>query len=174
MYLGHTHFIMGGRRYDDSRSFSESAFSDLHVGDKIPGRTSPVLYLTIRFQNEQFIGPPAWSDGPLIIPILISIVWNGIVGIFAYRYWFIPFLQRRLIRSGSVAYGVVTSYRSVGRGRRKVTYSFEIARGKLFVGSQELESGTIANAGMPCTVFYNPSKSSRSIIYELSGLEIVR
>jgi hypothetical protein len=173
MYLVQCHFINGGKRYDDSRSISQSAFATLHVGDKIIGRTSPLLYFSIRFQNEHFLCPE-WSDGPLIIPFFFSIVWNSVVSVFAYRFWIIPYLQRRLLRNGSVAKGAVTSCRSVGRGRRRITYSFENVQRKLFVGSQDIENDRTAKAGDPCSIFYSLKNPKRSIAYEFSGLRIFK
>jgi hypothetical protein len=172
MYVVHYHFTHRGTRYDDSPSIGESAFANLHVGDRIPGRTSPLLYLA-SFQNQHFICS-AWSDGPLIIPVLIAIVWNGLLSVFVYRFWIVPFLDRELVRNGSVTTGKVTSFRSAGRGGRRVTYSFQDARGKLFAGSQNVDSGLTAQAGMPCSIFYMPTNSRRNIAYEFSGLRVLR
>ena len=172
MYLVYHHFSIDGHRYDESRSIGKAAFDHLHEGDKVQGRTSPVLYLTIRFQNEHFTGPPEWSDGPLVIPILSSIAWNAFLIFFYYRYWFIPFRQRRLISHGNVALGRIASGRDQGTSRRKISYSFTTAEGESLVGSQEIE-GTCVRAGAPCTVFYDPARPSRNIAYEFSGLTIV-
>jgi hypothetical protein len=157
---------------DEDKSIGESAFASLHDGEEITGRTSPLLYLTICFQGEHFIGPPEFSDGPLIIPFLASLFWNAIVGVFAYRIWFIPLRQRRLIRCGTAAPGHITSLHSLGKGRRRIVYSFTTAQGNFQIGSHEIESGITAQADMPCTVFYNSDQPWRSVAYQFSGLQI--
>jgi hypothetical protein len=174
MYLIYYHFFSDGRRCDEYRSVGESDFASLHDGDKVEGRTSPWLYLSIRFQNEHFVGPPAWSDGPLIIEVLISIGWNAFFAVFFYIYWYLPFYQRRLVRMGSPAPGLVESIHQTRRGRFKITYSFTTDEGASLVGSQSIEGRTWARAGTACIVFYDPKKPARSVVYEFSGLRIVR
>jgi hypothetical protein len=173
MYLIYYHVIVDGRRYDEYRSVSNADFISLHDGDKLQGRTSPLLYLSIRFQDEHFVGPPAWSDGPLIIPFLVSIAWNGGLAVFVFYYWIIPIRQRRLVRFGSAAPGLIESIEQRAKGRLKLTYSFTTAERTSLIGSQTIEKGTSASAGMPCTVFYDPKKPGRNVAYECSGLRIV-
>ena len=103
---------------------------------------------------------------------LFGLFWNGVLSVFAYMIYYVPWRQWRLYRSGAPIAGTLISKRT-GRGSKGSTtyhlrYGYRTPGGE----SHEREMHTTraeynaATPGAPVTVLYDRRKPRRSVVYE--------
>jgi|GEM_PF-3054807 len=124
-----------------------------------------------------------------------TLIWNTFVGAFNYFLWYLPWLEKKLVREGCPASGAITKIAKFGHkdGSRKVCFDFvpSLTSPDHFSGQTPTESGTGRTQGSmlvsreflakgplkvgdKVTVLYDQNKPSRSIIYDFSSYEALK
>ena len=164
-YLVTYHYLLNGRRYDGSESRTVRPV----VGETFAGRAAA-------FAGHDVFRPARFSAPSDLLPLLgAAIFWNGVVSVFLYIAWVVPFRDRWLARHGEATLGAITG-KEMHRGKGttySVSYEFEVDgqdyRGK---GKVDFAAYDLTREGMPVTVLFDPSRPKRSLPYELSDFVV--
>jgi hypothetical protein len=165
----------GGERITGHRSFSLGGRSSPSAEEHLPpGKIIPVRHIgtgALRHDVLLLPGEDAWKSVPP--GLFMAAFWNGIVGIFVYTLWYIPWRTRNLLRWGTAVPGQITRlHTKTGKNTSyHADYAFTMPGGTaheatMMVSTRELWE-TLAE-GQPVTVLRSPGGPKPSVIYEAS------
>jgi hypothetical protein len=106
-----------------------------------------------------------------VVPIwLFGLFWNGVLSVFVYFIYYVPWRQRRLCRSGTPVVGTLISKRAVhGKSTTYyVQYHFVASDGAPYQAKTSTDSRRYHAAiiGAPIVVLYDPTRPRRSVAYD--------
>jgi hypothetical protein len=166
-----------GRRYIQSASLPEAEFAQTSNGDSIGVRFNALVPGLGSFLASED------RSGQLILLISFTLFWNGIFGTFAWFLVVKPSRRRRLVVNGIGVTGKITAkeffrHGAGGTAVVRFTYLVEELRssaakeytGRMVVQPSEAE---VLNEGDDTVILYDRRAPARSVIYVLSGFEIV-
>jgi hypothetical protein len=162
------HYDFGGRRYDGSDLISEARYVRARDGEPFEGRAVAVL-----FGRPWFRGPTeAKANSPQFLVVAFALAWNGLLSVFLYGLWIVPLRQRRLVKHGQVATGVITS-RRITRGRGTnytLMYAFPAVDGSAYSGECGVNRADYERTpdGTNLLIIYNPARPRRNLAYRFS------
>ncbi|MEX2214920.1 MAG: DUF3592 domain-containing protein [Phycisphaeraceae bacterium] len=171
-------FAIGGAEVTDTVDVNFQTHSQLSVGAAIPVRTLAFL--------------PQWSHWPVVADYSpfwrtvmwwpIAAFWNGILSVFVWHLYVIPFRHRRLVRQGIVTIGVVTRVESLATqkvrtfGKYRIHYTYTATH----MNDATTLKGTAVEfrrgeptfkEGNELTVLYSKRRPRRSVPYHLAMYE---
>jgi hypothetical protein len=168
-------YVHGGRQILGYRSFSLGGRSSPSDEERLsPGKIVPVRHIGVgALRHEELLlpGESAWKG---VAPVLfMAAFWNGIVGVFVYTLWYLPWRNRNLLRWGTAVPGQITRlHTKTGKSTSyHADYTFTMPGGTVHeatmtVSTKELWE-TLAE-GQPVTVLRSPGGPKPSVIHEAS------
>jgi hypothetical protein len=180
-------FLVDGVEYTGKVSPDADGYAALQEGQPITVRALP--WAPGGGDSIGGFGRRHWPRMPGCSPFwdvtwfwFIALFWNGILSVFLWQAYVRPWFQRRLLRHGLPATGVVLQARSgTNRGTRflRVRYEYTPAPGD--AGADRLYAGSVTatGPGFPAfeegdelTVLYDPRRPRRSVPYRLADYEV--
>jgi hypothetical protein len=170
-------FEVDGKRYEQSTAVTEEEFNAIHEGQGTtiqvhswtPG-TGPYLSSQNRF-------------GQVIMMVAFSLFWNGILGTFVWMLFIKPARRRWLVVHGIATFGRIVRkelFRRGDGGTAVISYTYPASGGKdmpaqVYSGRMEVQpvESEELKEGDKAIVLYDQDAPERSLLYALSGYEIV-
>jgi hypothetical protein len=160
------HYDFGGRRYEASDSVGEERYVRDREGTHFDGRAAGGLFGRPVFRGPSAAGEFQWSL------LAFALVWNGFLSFLLYAVWIEPLRQRRLVKHGQVATGVVTSRRITRRRGtvHELMYAFTADDGFNYAGSCSVTPADYERTGEGAQflVLYDPARPRRNLAYRFS------
>lgn len=178
-------YQLNGRERTGKEDVEESTF--LAVGGTTSMPLEAPRYGTITVRGIGF-GPPMYYDaviepGQSLWPkwfgiTFFALFWNGILSVFLYAAYYVPWRTRRLYRRGQVGFGVITNkYTTTGKNRSHyIEYDFFTATGQPGHGKTQVADRTsfdAANLRQNVIVLHADGKTRPSVLYEFGGYKCV-
>jgi hypothetical protein len=110
--------------------------------------------------------------------LFIACFWNGILSVFLYLAYWLPWRTRHLCRWGQAAAGTITEcYTRSGKSTRYyINYQFpDPVTGQQCSHGMEVSGRALwskAARGAPVTVLYDPNRPKRSLAYEFAPYRV--
>jgi hypothetical protein len=168
------HYLLDGRRFDQTEGTGEETYNLTHVGDRFSGRA------TTLFGHTLFLSPER-SIGIGILPLLgIALFWNSILSAFVYQVWVVPLRERWVAMMGVAVRGVVTgtSERTSTRRDKSTRYyiacSFTTVDGRGYSGKHQISAAEYQTIqkGDSVTVLYDLRRPSWNLPYGYCDLVV--
>jgi hypothetical protein len=174
-------YTVNGGEHTTTETVNADEYNALRVGDQYAVRVLESLPDIL----PQVRGPGGsrWRG---FAALGIALFWNGILSLFVWMAWVVPWRTRQLLRYGSVAAGTVCDKqtRAGSKGGRTyvVRYDYRVVPEDSMnpeLTAQSLESEMYvtpadyekAEVGKGVTVIYDPRKPKRSLVYEFAEYE---
>jgi hypothetical protein len=158
-------YYESGVRYNDSQGVDERSFRQFTVGASVPVRS-----LHIAGHGSSHFGAESVFDASFFGLLGWMLFWNGVISIFFFAIVVPPLRERKLARTGEAAAGVVTA-KQIRPGKSTtyaVLYTFASQTGDRVDAEMKTDIATYGSAqpGDPLTVFYDPLRPKRSLVYQ--------
>jgi hypothetical protein len=167
-------YTVGETEYAARTSLTADDYAGLEVGQTIPVRA---------WEAAPEIGhwPGVPGDQPVrgVVGLgVAALFWNGIMSIFLWFLYVVPWRQRQLVRYGVPTRGVVRAIAFCKDGKaeaRRITYDYTPGPSAVFGGQR---SGSVkvtpakaaeVKVGNVLTVLYDPRRPHRSVLYRLGN-----
>jgi hypothetical protein len=176
-YLIRFSYTLDGKRYEQSTAVSQEEFASIREGEEATVQVHPWF---------PGMGPYLASQdrsGQVIMMTGFSLFWNGILGTFVWMMIIKPARRRSLVTHGKAVMGTITRKEVFTRGAggtALVSYAYAVPgdtvrpaqeyTGRMEVQPVESEGLT---EGEQVLVMYDRDAPARSLLYVLSGYEIV-
>jgi hypothetical protein len=171
-YLVQYHYLLDGRRFDDSKSPSaRTGRPPPRVGDTFAGRAAALL-------GHALFLPASLNIVGDITPLAIAaVIWNGFIGVWLYIAWILPLCQRWLATTGEAAIGTITHWQANRRNRTTqsytVSYSFTTPDGRSHDARCRVSGRDRPAEGATITVLYAPRRPRWNLPYECSDFVVM-
>ncbi len=134
--------------------------------------SAPPLYYDAVIET----GQPLWQKGLGIT--FFALFWNGIMSIFLYAAYYVPWRTRRLYRNGQVGFGVITNkYTKSGKSTSYyIEYDFFTATGQPGHGKTQVndrKSFDAAYIRQNVIVLHADGRVKPSVVYDFGGYKCV-
>lgn len=128
--------------------------------------------------------PQVESHSPLVQVFFFwgfALFWNGVLSIFLWMAWIVPWQQWRIVRYGEATTGIIREVTKT-HGKSGMSYKFRYEFACLPSDSAEgVVSGTVSssqaaaaslNVGDLVTVLYDPRRPKRNLLYAVADFEV--
>jgi len=170
-------YRVGGTEYRGSSAVSRETFTRVSDG----GVVRVVVFPLAPGVGSSIAGEPGRGSALLFV-VVFAVFWNGILSVFLWQIYVLPYLHKQLFRLGSPVTGTVTK-KEVARGkqgdRHVIHYQYaaggETAAPSLLSGKMVVpkEGFGLVAEGDQLTVLYAPRRPSRSLLYRWGEYEVV-
>jgi hypothetical protein len=170
-------YSVGGRQFIHKKSVTDATHVAVNAGDAVTIRT--LLWTSAghwpRLPDHQPLTEAAsmWK---------VALFWNGVLSIFLWKFYWMPLRQRRLVRWGALARGVVQDVKlkswiriNPDTAYIEITYVYAVdgdspQQAQLLTGHVNLTDsvGNDIRTGDELTVIYDPRRPKRSLVYKLA------
>jgi hypothetical protein len=124
--------------------------------------------------------PGQWAPARALGYWAIALFWNGIMSLFLWGAYVRPWRDRRLVRVGQPAAGVVRAVVTRNTRPRSYRVTYEYTVPDRFGLADAVRTGSMVTdrwdatrylPGRPVTVLYDPDRPGRSVVYELTAYQ---
>lgn len=169
-------YTVGGWEYAGNDTVSKEEYDSRKEGQAIPLRVLPWAPVAHRVQL-----PSASSGGSLVGYWIGALFWNGVMFLFVWAVWIVPWQQWQLVRWGVPTLGIVRQVQAT-RNKRTLSYTVQYEYvsiptlnepEQLFTRSTTSSTAEAAaiQTGDVLTVLYHPKRPQRSLLYKLADFE---
>lgn len=119
---------------------------------------------------------PGFSSSNFLSFWGVALFWNGVLSLFFWNLYFVPWREAALVRRGVPVVGRITEFGPSGDKERshRVRYSYRWPTdgGELWVGHTDCRETGGYSIGDVLTVLIDPRRPSRSLAYALSDFRV--
>ncbi len=172
-YMKYT-FTVDRQPYSEDVPVSQERFAEIHEGDAITVRALESAPDTGQWPRI----PGHWPIQELGGKWFFALFWNGVMSIFVWQMYVVPYRQCGLVRWGQPTEGIIRNKtKQVNKGTKSYRLTYEFAapaadgsKGQVLTGKMTTTLTEAANAheGQLVTVLYHPDKPWRNTLYAYS------
>jgi hypothetical protein len=164
------HYVLNDCRFKGHNNGMNVTSEEKRVGAQILGNAVSA------FGRAMFVPASISIARDILLVVVFTLFWNGILSIFIYVVWVSPIRMRRVAKMGTAVGGTITSKRMIpARGTRYVLkYQFVTADGQTIDATSDISESAFDRAvkGRPVTVLYNPRRPKWNLPYEYGDFTI--
>jgi hypothetical protein len=179
-YTLHYRYAAGGQSFEGSDGVRQGIYDKYMAGDllKQPTPRATVRYFGFGPVRKVQLIEEVQPVREVLTFLAMACFWNGILSVFIYQFYWVPWRTRRLCRWGEAVVGTLTEcYSRSGRSKSYfVRYQFREERtGQLLTGTTQSarpDRWAQAKPGDNVTVLYLPHRPKCNLAYEFAPYDV--